>query len=352
MISFYPGPSQVYKDIPAYVQDAYDDGILSINHRSETFINLCAETQTILRNKLRIPADYMLFFTSSATECWEIIAQSLPETTSYHFYNGAFGEKWFRYTQKLKKKTIGYHFNYHKLLNPSTFDLSGETGLICLTQNETSNGSQIPFDIIKSLRETYPDHLLAYDVTSSFGGIALPVSEGDIWFASVQKCLGLPAGLGIMICSPRAIEAFLAQGESNHYNSLTFMREMMKDYQTTYTPNVLGIYLLNRTQQANKNIYKIHQKILKRAQSWYKLFNDHEVFSPLIKSKAVRSDTVITCMASPEQVAQVKKQAAAQGFVLGNGYGDWQKDTFRIANFPALKGKEVKQLQKFFKNFS
>jgi phosphoserine aminotransferase len=352
MISFYPGPSRVYKKIPAYVNDAYDEGILSINHRSEEFVNLCAETQRVLRKKLKIPADYMIFFTSSATECWEIIAQSLPETISYHFYNGAFGEKWFRYTQKLKKKTIGYHFINDKPLNTSTFDLSGEKGLICLTQNETSNGTQISFDLIKSLRKKYPDHLLALDVTSSLGGISIPITQGDIWYASVQKCFGLPAGLGIMICSPGAIERVLHQQENNHYNSLLFMREMMKDYQTTYTPNVLAIYLLKRTQEANKNINKIHDKTIKRAKDWYKLMEKLNVAAPLIKAKSVRSDTVITCTATPDQVSIIKKEAAGQGLLLGNGYGKWKEDTFRIANFPAIKGKEVKQLQEFFKSFS
>lgn len=352
MISFYPGPSRVYKKIPEYVQDAYDEGILTINHRSEEFVNLCSETQRVLRKKLKIPADYMIFFTSSATECWEIIAQSLPETISYHFYNGAFGEKWFRYTQKLKKKTIGYHFISNKPLNTSTFDLSAEKGLICLTQNETSNGTQINFDTIKSLRNKYPDHLLAFDATSSLGGIAIPIDQGDIWYASVQKCFGLPAGLGIMICSPAAIEEILRQQENKHYNSLLFMREMMKDYQTTYTPNVLAIYLLKRTQEDNKGINKIHKKTVERAKSWYKLMGKLNVATPLIKAKSVRSDTVIACTATPDQVSIVKKEAAGQGFLLGNGYGQWKEDTFRIANFPAIKGKEIKQLQEFFQTFA
>ena len=350
MISFYPGPSRVYNKIPDYVIEAYSEGILSVNHRSETFINLCSSTQKILRDNLKIPADYMIFFTSSATECWEIIAQSFPASFSYHFYNGAFGEKWFRYTKKLKKKSIGYNFPVENALNPESIDISAEAGIICITQNETSNGTAVSEKIIRKFREGYPDHLLAVDATSSLGGIHLPIDQADIWYASVQKCFGLPAGLGVMICSPNAMQAVLDQKENNHYNSLLYMREMMKDYQTTYTPNVLGIYLLKRTQEDGKDIFEIQKKLEKRAAKWYGIFDNSKALKPLVKSKKSRSTTVVTVSGKAEDIKAIKEKALAQGMILGNGYGDLKETTFRIANFPALKGKEVKQLRNFLKS--
>ena len=98
MISFYPGPSRVHTEVPAYVRDAYDEGILSINHRSDEFVQMCERTIGLLKERLNVPKDYTIFFTGSATECWEIIAQSLITDKSYHIYNGAFGQKWFDYT--------------------------------------------------------------------------------------------------------------------------------------------------------------------------------------------------------------------------------------------------------------
>ncbi len=35
------------------------------------------------------------------------------------------------------------------------------------------------------------------------------------------------------------------------------------------------------------------------------------------------------------------------GFLLGEGYGDLKTTTFRIANFPALRDKEINALRKF-----
>ncbi len=75
MISFYPGPSRVEDCIPEYVRDAYNQGVLSINHRSDEFMALTKATIQILKDRLNIPENYSVFFTSSATECWELIAQ-------------------------------------------------------------------------------------------------------------------------------------------------------------------------------------------------------------------------------------------------------------------------------------
>src|ERR1700749_4185545 len=101
MISFYPGPSKIYPEVADYLQDAVRDGVLSINHRSPEFAEISKNAILYLKEKLNIPEDYTVLYTSSATECWEIIAQSLIKRGSYHIYNGAFGEKWYKYTSKL-----------------------------------------------------------------------------------------------------------------------------------------------------------------------------------------------------------------------------------------------------------
>jgi len=93
MITFYPGPSKIYPQVAQYAAEAIEQGIVSQNHRSPEFMAIVAETMRLLRDKLAIPADYHIAFTSSATECWEVVAQSLTAFTSIHPTSGAFGEK-------------------------------------------------------------------------------------------------------------------------------------------------------------------------------------------------------------------------------------------------------------------
>ncbi|MCU0352951.1 MAG: aminotransferase class V-fold PLP-dependent enzyme, partial [Cytophagales bacterium] len=247
MTTFYPGPSKVYPQVRQYLSDAYDSGILSVNHRSAAFMEVCEKTFSLLHEKLNIPADYAIVFVSSATECWEIIAQSFVEKASFHLYNGAFGQKWFEYTNKIKPA-----FGLSADIDSSLFELLGqlpppnekmlrEAEMLCLTHNETSNGTQISTVEINTFRQTFPDKLVAVDTTSSLGGADLPIAEADLWFASVQKCLGLPAGLGLLIVSPRAVATAERLGDNRFYNSFNFMRDNALKLQTHYTPNVLGI---------------------------------------------------------------------------------------------------------------
>lgn len=349
MISFYPGPSRVDRRLPQYMRDAYEKGILSINHRSETFIKMYSQTVQLLKEKLSIPEDYTILFTSSATECWEIIAQSLISTNSYHFYNGAFGRKWFEYTKKLKPYAIGYELDIEHELKTKEIDLSSETGVICITQNETSNGTKVDNGRIARLREKYPNHLIAVDATSSMAGIRLEFENADVWYASVQKCFGLPAGLAVMVCSPAAIETAKQVNENKHYNSLPFMIGMAAIHQTTYTPNVLGIYLMMRVLRKRKPIEKIEKKLRKRLKEYVALFEESELYELFIKNKKVRSETVIVIRSDEERIMEIKKKALEAGITLGNGYGPYKENTFRIANFPAIEKAEVNKLLKFLR---
>lgn len=351
MISFYPGPSRVHDEVPGYVKEAYDSGILSINHRSDTFMEISEQTVNLLKSKLLVPKEYTVFYTTSATECWEIIAQSLIARSSFHFYSGAFGRKWFEYTSRLVPGAIPLPFDQNELLNVSSLKLPEHESVICITQNETSNGTQVRDDAISAMRDKYPGNLIAIDATSSMAGVYLDFSAADIWFASVQKCFGLPAGLGIMICSPRALEKASMIGEESHYNSLNFMSSMMEKWQTPFTPNVLNIYLLMRVMKSSRPIQEVNDEIQDRYKLWRDFFRNRSSLGHLITNDAAHSFTVIPVRAGETLVADIKLRARKQGFLLGEGYGELKASTFRIANFPAIKKEEIKLLMDFLEDY-
>jgi phosphoserine aminotransferase len=350
MISFYPGPSRVHNEIPKYTKDAFTLGIMSINHRSDAFMKMSEKTVNLLKQKLNIPKSYTVFFTSSATECWEIIAQSVIKEKSFHLYNGAFGQKWFDYTKRLHPLAVPIPFELNEKLNPKKLIFEQREGIICITQNETSNGTQVSSAIIKAIKKTNPSYLIAIDATSSMAGIQLDFKAADIWFASVQKCFGLPAGLGLLICSPQALSQSEAIGEKNHYNSLCFMTEMMAKWQTSCTPNVLGIYLLMRVLENSEPIENVHATILERYAKWIDFFLTTNL-THLVTENDVRSNTVLPISGSPELIQKIKIDAKGEGLLLGEGYGNWKATSFRIANFPAISPKEITALMKFLKKY-
>jgi phosphoserine aminotransferase len=345
MISFYPGPSQVYARVPKYIQDAYRADILSMNHRSPACMILVKQTIEELKKKLRIPKSYTVLFLSSATECWEVLAQSLVAESSTHIYTGAFGKKWFNYTHALKPGATFLEFDREEELPIASFS----SEMLCITQNETSNGTQVSMPVLKQLRSQNPNIVLAIDATSSMGGQALDFSLADVWFASVQKCFGLPAGLAVMICSPRAIAHAKQLNESVHYNSLRAQVQFMEKFQTTHTPNVLGIYLLYRVLQDSESIGTLSKRLQQQAQSWYNQLDQSSTLQPLIKNPLVRSQTVVAVSANNSLVKKSKTNAQKNGFQLGDGYGDLKETTFRIANFPAIKPGHIKKLMRILK---
>lgn len=350
MISFYPGPSRTHDKIPRYVKEAAHDGILSMNHRSPEFIALVKKTAALFRKKLSVPSDYTILYTSSATECWEIIAQSLIVEKSYHLFSGAFGKKWFEYTLALNKNAEAILFSREEQLNPNDFEFPCQQAVLCLTQNETSNGTQVGNAVLKQFRIKNPRALIAVDATSSMAGVQLDFKQADIWFASVQKCFGLPAGLAVMVCSPLALSRAKVTQENLHYNSFMSMVSMMEKWQTTHTPNVLNIYLLMRVLENVNGIKEVHKTTVGRFKKWEAFAEHTKMLKPLIENKQVRSFTVLPLQGEAKTIDLIKKKAQNHGYLLGEGYGDLKQTTLRIANFPAIKSREINGLMKFLRS--
>ena len=349
--TFNPGPAAVYPEVRQYLADAYDEGWLSVPHRSERFTALVRQTLDQARLKLNIPQDYTILFTSSATECWEILTQSLTPRRSFHLYNGAFGQKWFDYARALRPQCTGLRFGVNDVPDPATLPFAAEeTDLVCITQNETSTATQLRDQFILSLFNRVGPALLAVDATSSLGGVALKFIKADVWFASVQKCLGLPAGLGLLVLSPRAVARAREVNDKAHYNGLPSMLANMLNFQTTHTPNVLGIYLLSRVLHARDSIKTINPHLTERAQKLYDYFEQVQPLGlrPLVDNPEARSTTVIGVQGPAALIEEVKRRAREEASLqLGSGYGDHKATSFRLANFPAVPDAAFEALVQF-----
>jgi phosphoserine aminotransferase len=319
--------------------------MLSTNHRSEAFMQMIAELKAVLAKRQNIPDDYSIVFTSSATECWEIIAQSLTKKCSQHFHNGAFGEKWMKRAGALVD-TVSVPFDLNAPLPVEL--VSADADVICVTQNETANGSCVSSERMQKLRSS-TDQLIAVDATSSMGGLALDFTLADVWFASVQKCFGLPAGMGVMLLSPRAVKRAEELNDRLRYNSLLTLLENWNKNQAPYTPNVLDLYLLHRTQMSSKPIAEIEKKLEKRYAKWVDFLEDFPNLNILPQDPSLRSMTVLTIQ-SPDPETILRKGLEVE-ITMGKGYGAWKESTFRIANFPAIKRKEISKAQTFLRKF-
>ena len=141
------------------------------------------------------------------------------QSEGYHIFSGSFGKKWYEYAKYIEPKTFAHKLDADKTVDVESLQIGEEFDLISITQNETSNATQVTNETIAAIANKYPEKMIAVDTTSSMAGIELDFSLADIWYASVQKCFGLPAGLGILIASPKAIAKAKDKGEKEKCHS-------------------------------------------------------------------------------------------------------------------------------------
>lgn len=347
--NFYPGPSKIYPEVGKLYQEAIEQGLFEYNHRSAEFAQIYGHTTTVLKEQLNIPEDYEVFFLSSATECWQVIPQSFVKRNITHIYNGAFGKKWKERSEMLGYKVHAIEFDKNDELLVDQIKTEGNCELIAVTQNETSNGTQVSNTIIEELKVKYPDQLIAVDATSSMGGIKLNWKSGDIWFSSVQKCFGLPAGLSVMVCSQNAINKAKAINAQTYFDNFVKILLNAEKKQTTHTPNIPNIYLLGKVLENQPNIIDTHSALTLRCKNLREKLSEIDGFVPFIQNESVKSDTVLCFETDTYWLKQKSKEAEKHNILIGKGYGELKDISFRIANFPAIPDEDYNVLIDFLK---
>lgn len=346
-ITFNPGPSQLTPKIVEAIQDISQTGFLSQSHRGTVFMDISKQAIEGLRQKMRLPSGYYIFYQSSATTAMDTLLRNLVFRKSFHFVHGAFATLFFKVAQGIGLEASAHESPWDEPVRWEDAQIPADVELIAVTHNETSSGLMWPSAEITKLRQRYPTHLLAVDVTSSFGAMMMEWGNADIWFGSVQKCLGLPAGLGFLIVSPRAFEkakiVIEKKGGVAAWQRFDSMAEKMHNYQTPETPNMLDIALLAR-QMADWDIDSIERELQAKAQM---LYEEDLPWTPYVKYAGWRSPTVANFIVENPEAWQAK--AKRGNMILGKGYGPLKQSCIRIANFPAISKDDLRRLLEVLK---
>jgi phosphoserine aminotransferase len=344
-----PGPSELFHTVPEHIKTALKENICAISHRSKTFQQIVAHTLTQLRELFQLPEGYHIAFTASATEVWERAIQNMSEETTLHLVNGSFSKKFYDFSKQLQRKAekwevpLGQGFDLHQMPHFQSPEL------LCITHNETSTGVSMPLDDIYALRKKFPDALLIVDAVSSAPYPSIDFKQIDSLFFSVQKCFGLPAGLGVWIFNERCLakaDALLSKGKSiGTYHTLPSLISAIRKNETPETPNMLGIYLLGKVaEDMNRRSIKVlrQETDSKAAIAYYNLQKNSDKFSLFVENPTHRSATVIVANVLNRSAADFISFCKEHHIVVGSGYGNLKDSQIRIANFPT-HSKEVFQ---------
>ncbi|MBU4017092.1 aminotransferase class V-fold PLP-dependent enzyme [Patescibacteria group bacterium] len=384
-VYFTVGPTQLYPTVKEHIKTAIREDIPSISHRGKRFADIYKQTADNLRRLMGIPSDYHIFFLGSATEAMERIIQNTVKSHSFHLVNGAFSKKFFTIALQLGKMAEKIEVPLGRGFDIKSIKIPEQTECICITQNETSTGVSVPTSDIYYLKhvmqschsersvsgveESHATKLLsgmrslhssadsvgmtgplvALDVVSSAPYVRIDFSLADMTFFSVQKLFGLPAGLGVLIVSPKAFEKsknlFEKGAGIGSYHNFLVMEEYSRKYQAHETPNVLGIYLLGKVCNdfLEKGIDTIRKETEEKARVIYEYFDNHAKYKPGVREKKFRSLTTIVIDTQGE-TAKILPYLAENGFIVSSGYGEFKENQIRIANFPSISLEDAERL--------
>jgi phosphoserine aminotransferase len=340
VIHLNPGPSQLSEATLADLREIAASGLLSRSHRSDAFVEVSRAAFQGLRERLAIPPDYRVLYQPSATAAMDTVLRNCARSKTFHFVHGAFSRRFADSAREIGLETTVTGNDGRKGLRATDSDLPpADVDLVAVTHNETANGSMWPLEQVAALRAARPEPLLAVDVTSSFGAMAMRWTDADLWFGSVQKVLGLPAGMGYLVAGPRAFAAALRSPRRvAAWQHLPTMAAKMDAWQTVETPNVLAIALLAR-QMVRWDLARVEAETRAKADL---LYGAPLPWTPWVEDAAWRSTTVL-CFRVDAPKRWIERAAAA-GFVLGSGYGDLKPMTVRVANFPAIAADDLRRL--------
>lgn len=353
-IFFTPGPSELYPTVAAHVASALDNKIGAISHRSKQFQEIYKNTTDQLRQLLQLPNDYHILFLGSATEVWERIIQNCCEKTSFHCVNGSFSKRFYEFSGELGRKAYKEEATFGNGFDVSKINVPSDVEIVCLTHNETSSGVTMPEKDIHSFKDKNKEALIFVDSVSSLPYPAFDYSKIDSTFFSVQKCFGLPAGLGVWIVNDQCVEkanALLKKGLSiGTYHTLPSLVSKEKVNQTPETPNAFSIYLLGKVLEDmnRKGVDVIRKETETKAKMIYDYLETSSAFSIFVKEKSHRSQTTIiadTKIPSPD----VNKKLEPFDMAIGTGYGNYKEQQIRIANFPTHSVEQMEKLVQLLK---
>lgn len=335
-----PGPSQLYPTVPAHLQEALAQDIPSISHRSPAFMDFYAALVRDLKALFQAPEDYHVFVFASATEIWERLAQNTIEKASFHLVNGDFSARFRDTVRAYHKEAYTHEVAFGQGFDPHTLSIPSDAELIAAIANETSSGVWTSAETIHTLAAAHADKLVVVDAVSCAPLHPVALSKIDGLYFSVQKCFGLPAGLAVLLASPRLLaksRQLEAQGHATgSYHSFSSLQQYALKHQTPETPNVLGIYLLHRVvADLLRDQDEVRASSQARASQLYALLDQHPRLSAFVQTPAHRSQTVIVVDSGP-LTSGLQATLAQAGILVGEGYGKLKSTQLRIANFPAI----------------
>lgn len=343
---FGSGPSKVRA---AQVEALASVGrtLLGTSHRQPPVRALVGRVRAGLTELFGLPDGYeVVLGNGGSTAFWDLATLCLVRERSQHASFGEFGAKFATAARRapfLGEPTV-------RTAPPGQLALpEPEDGVdvYAWPHNETSTGVAAPVRRVAGSREQ--GALTVVDATSAAGGLAVDVSETDVYYFAPQKSFASDGGLWLAVLSPDAVErAAQVEGSGRwvpEFLSLTTAVTNSRQDQTLNTPALATLVLLAEQLDwmlAHGGLDWAAGRTAESAAHLYGWAEQRDWATPFVEDPAVRSNVVGTIDLAPQiDAATVAKVLRAHGVVDVDPYRKLGRNQLRVAMFPAVDPQDV-----------
>ncbi|WP_150461944.1 phosphoserine transaminase [Nesterenkonia ebinurensis] len=344
---FGAGPSRVR---PEQVRALVDSGrhLLGTSHRQAPVKNLVSSIREGLSELFSLPEGYeVVLGVGGSTAFWDIASFGLVSAKAQHLSFGEFGSKFAKATDKAP------------FLEPSSI-LTAEPGtrpepvceagvdLYAWPQNETSTGVAAP---VRRVPGADDGALIAIDATSAAGGLAVDITETDVYYFAPQKNFASDGGLWVAVMSPAALERaerLAGQRWIPDFLSLTTAIENSRKDQTYNTPALATLVTLEEQIRWINTCGGLDFAAARTAESARRVYQwaeAHRVATPFVVKPEDRSNVIVTVDFNESvDAAAVATALRVNGIVDVEPYRKLGRNQLRIATFVATDPEDVSAL--------
>jgi alanine-glyoxylate transaminase / serine-glyoxylate transaminase / serine-pyruvate transaminase len=249
---FVPGPTNVPERVTRAMMVAMED------HRSSKFPELTLPLFQDLKKVFKSTDGQVFIFPSSGTGAWEAsLCNTLsPGDKVLASRFGQFSHLWIDLAQRIGldvqvlEEEWGTGVKPDKVESILRADKTHRIKAVLAVQNETATGVTSDIAAVRKAMDAAGHQAMLYvDGVSSIASIDFRMDDWrvDLAVAGSQKGLMLPAGLGIVCASPRALAAYNGAGLKRVYFDFGDMMKANATGYFPYTPSLPMLYGLRES---------------------------------------------------------------------------------------------------------
>jgi phosphoserine aminotransferase len=341
---FGSGPSKVPASVVRELA-ATGAALLGTSHRQAPVKQLVARIRADLRELFDLPDGWEVALgNGGATAFWDAAAFGLIRDRAQHLVCGEFSAKFAAVTGAapfLGEPSVR-RSDYGTAPEPEVED---GVDTYAWPHNETSTGVTLP------VRRIAGDALMVVDATSAAGGLAVDITETDVYYFAPQKAFAAEAGLWLATFSPAALERVAELHDARWVPpslDLAIALDNTRKDQTYNTPAIASLWLLAHQVEwlvDSGGLAWAAQRTAESSRRLYTWADKSDYATPFVADPALRSPVVGTIdLADTVDAKLVAATLRANGIVDTEPYRALGRNQLRIGMYPAVEPDDVSAL--------